>query len=83
MLVHRCEAGAVPPKITVIKPNNDKSDRVSGSYSDFYKQVHIIRPAFCFALFGGAGSRCLNQGNKKDTQQRDVIKYLCLSYSIS
>ena len=27
--VHCREAGAVPPKITSIKPNDDKSDRVS------------------------------------------------------
>ena len=27
--VHCRDAGAVPPKITSIKPNDDKSDRVS------------------------------------------------------
>ena len=42
VLVHRREAGTVPPKITVIKPNNDKSDRVSGVLSRFLWLVYMI-----------------------------------------
>ena len=48
VLVHRREAGTVPPKITVIKPNNDKSDRVSAVLSRFLWLVHMITPVKSF-----------------------------------
>ena len=46
--VHRREAGAVPPKIIVMKPNNDKSDRVSAILSHFLELVHMITPVKSF-----------------------------------